>query len=66
MFIPIAGKSKLNKLNDFFTGKSLRRTKWRELLEILRNIIDAEDELAYLGFTGIKQDPMEVPLLALK
>ena len=36
------------------------------MLKIIDSLVDAADELEYLGVTGLKQSSREVPFLALK
>ena len=56
LFLPLAGKQELNKLDDFVTGQSLRSPEWREVLNVLNDIVHLIDELLDIGVLGLKQD----------
>ena len=58
LFLLLAGKCKLNKLEYFFIWESLFCPKWREVLNVIDNIVSAEDEVAYIVVLGLKQAPM--------
>ena len=44
----------------------MSRAKRRKILEVLDHPVDAADEVAYLGASGLVNMPSEVPLLELK
>ena len=57
MFIPLTGKRELKNIDYFVIWVFLVFPEQSKVLDVLYNIFNTPDELTYLVFLGIKQDP---------